>query len=365
MSRYLNDCNVRCNHLYNAAESFRFNEGYNIRNGACMNNYAARVETRGILWQHMEHSDTIGGACELAYNYIHRVDDTGIAVSLVRGLGRGIHHNWVNVAQGRAIDFDVTYNQTILYQNRFENYFNPLYPVAGQQHILIYNQFIDATNPNDFVFDSSFQRHNQALTFTSSTVSMEHNYELDAVTVYISNGKRVWDDNEKSWKTSFDDDNGTLDTGLAGVYYVPAGVSLKVRGTIKLDPTFNGTAPKLEVRDCMDRFNASIPANGAYAGEQPFQGSFVSTNFNAANITTYQSVEVTLPAKSWGRSVTAGIINVSSNASEGWWEKPIEVKYSAFPGGQFLDTGINKLSSIITSGLTFVSRKFRIGGITI
>ena len=365
ISRYLNDCNVRCNALYNAAESFRFNEGYNIRNGACLNNYAARIETRGILWQHMENTDTIGGTCELAYNYFHRCDDTGITVSFFRGVGRGIHHNWVNVSQGRAIDFDVTYNQTVLYQNRFENYFNPLYPIAGQQHILIYNQFIDATNPNDFFIDGGFQRHNQSLVFTSSTISMEHNYELDAVTVYIPNGKRVWDDNEKSWRTSFDDDSGTLDSGLAGMYYVPAGVSLKVRGTIKLDPAFNGTAPKLEVRDCMDRFNASIPANGSFAGDQPLQGSFVSTNFNAANITTYQSVEVTVPSKPWGRSVTAGIINVSSNASEGWWEKPVEVKYSAFPGGQFIDTGINNLSSVVTSGLSFTDRKFRLGGITI
>ena len=240
-----------------------------------------------------------------------------------------------------------------------------MHPVASQEHNLIYNEFIDGNNPSDFFFDGGFQRHNQSVTFTTSTVSMEHNYEIDAVTVFIPNGKRVWDDNEKAWRTSFDDDNGTLDSGLAGVYYIPSGVSIKVKGTIKLDPAFNGTAPKLEIRDCMDRFNASIPANGAYAGEQPFQGSFVSTNFNAANITTYQSVEVTLPAKSWGRSVTAGIINVSSNASEGWWEKPIEVKYSAFPGGQFLDTGINSFSSVVTTGLTFADRKFRLGGITI
>ena len=365
MSRYLNDCNVRCNHLYNAAESFRFNEGYNIRNGACLNNYVARVETRGILWQHMEHSDTIGGACELAYNYIHRVDEVGITASFIRAIGRGIHHNWVNVAQVRALDLDITYSQTILYQNRFQHYFNPMFPIAGQQHSLIYNEFIDGNNPNDFFIDGAFQRHNQGVVFLTSVVSLEHNYNIEDVTVFIPNGKRVWDATERAWRTSFDDDNGTFDSGLAGVYYIPAGVSIKVKGTIKLDPTFNGTAPKLEVRDCMDRFNASIPENGAFAGEQPFQGSFVSTNFNAANITTYQSVEVTLDAKPWGRSVTAGIINRSSNASEGWWEKPVEVKYSAFPGGQFIDTGINSFSSVVTSGLTFADRKFRIGGITV
>lgn len=365
MSRYLNDCNVRCNHLYNAAEGVRFVEGYNIRNGAAFNNYIVRVETRGILWNQMENSDTIGGGCELAYNYIHRSDDIGIGIAALRGLGRGIHHNWVNVAQSRAIDLDLTYSQTILYQNRFQHYFNPIYPIAGQQHSLIYNEFIDGNNPSDFFIDTGFQRHNQGVVFLTSVVSMEHNYNLEDVTVFIPNGRRTWDANERAWKTAFDDDNGTFDSGLAGVYYIPAGVSIKVKGTIKLDPTFNGTAPKLEVRDCMDRMNASIPANGSFAGEQPFQGSFVSTNFNAANTTTYQSVEVTLDAKPWGRSVTAGIINRSSNASEGWWEKPVEVKYSAFPGGQFLDTGINSFSSVVTSGLTFEDRKFRIGGIVV
>jgi hypothetical protein len=357
--RYCNNWTFRCSVLWNTVNGIHQNNIDN-KNLAVFNNYVARQESWGLIPANMGYSQTDGGAHEWAYNYVHRSDDGGILLTGHRDPGRGIHHNWVNVTQSRGLNVSPSYTQAIIYQNRFEGCFNPVNAESMNEHNLIYNEFIPAGNPFDFTYDSNYQRHNQSVTFTNSVVSLEHNYEYDAVTIYIPNGKRVWDPTEEAWFCTFDDDSGTTDSGLAGVYYIPANVTLRAKATIKLVPGFNGTAPKLEIRGCMDRFY--VGANGAYAGEQPFRGFASSVDFNAANTTSYQSQQLVFDPKPWGRSVTVGVVNKSSNASEGWWEKPAEIKYDSIPPNYIVTTGINNFSSIISSGTEFGTRKIRIGG---
>jgi len=146
------------------------------------------------------------------------------------------------------------------------------------------------------------------------------------------------------------------------MYYVPANATLIAKGTIKLDPAFNGTAPRLEIRSLIDRFYFGADANENIAGTQPAEGFLVTSSFNAANLTTYQSVTATLTPKPWGRNVTVGVINTNSNASEGWWERPTEVKYDNLPSTPFAQTGINNFSSLVSSGTNFTTRKVIIGG---
>jgi hypothetical protein len=363
-NRYWHDLTVRCCVAWNTVNGINLGEGYDLKNAGVFNNISSRSENIGFYFAHLDNVpsafNSTGGAWEVAYNYAHRTDDAGIIVESCRSAGRGLHHNWVNVSQGRAFQTGFTYSQIVIYQNRFANYFEPMLTAGSNEHNLIYNEWIPANSLFDFSRDGGFQNHDYAVMFTVSVPSLEHNYEFDAVTVYIPNGMRVWDNTENAWRCYFDDDSGTIDTGLAGVYYIPAGATLRAKGTIKLDPNFNGTAPKLEIRGCIDR--VYVGANGSYAGEQPFRGFATSGNFNAANKTTYQSVELTFDPKPWGRSVTVGVVNRSSNASEGWWEKPIEIKYDNLPSTPFLNTGINNFSSIINSGTDFTTRRTRLGG---
>jgi hypothetical protein len=359
-ARYMRDMTVRCCVAWNTVTGIRFNESYEFYNVGAFNNYSARAETAGWYWEHVENAGTIGGAAEMAYNYIHRCDDYGIIFSFVRTPGRGLHHNWVDVTQLRAILTDLTYNQGMLYQNRFQHYFEPIFTLGSNEHNFIYNEWIPANSLSDFAIDGNFQRHNQSVSFTVSVASLEHNYEYDAVTVFIPNGMRVWDQTEQAWRCTFDDDSGVFESGLAEVFYIPSGAVLKARATIKLDPAFNGTAPKLAIRGAMDRFY--VGTNGTFAGDQPFRGYLVETNFSAANTTTYQSVEIEMPAKPWGRTVTVGVINVNSNASEGWWEKPTQVKMSYLPGTPFMQTGYNKFSAELSSGTSFTETQVRLTG---
>lgn len=364
VNRYLHDFTVRCCLVWNTIYGIYLQEGYDLRNIAVFNNTVSRSEFSGIIINEFDQAgagfnSSGGGAGEIAYNYFHRIDDHPMQLSIQRSSARGIHHNWVNVSQVRALAIYGTYGQAVLYQNRFQSYFEPCLTVGSNEHNLIYNEWIPANSLFDFYVDTGFQRHNYGVMFTASVVSLEHNYENDAVTVYIPGGQRVWDNTENAWRCNFDDD-ASVELGLAGVYYIPAGATLRARGTIKLDPSFNGTAPKLEIRGCMDR--TYVGSNGSYAGDQPFRGYNISANFSAANTTTYQSVDVTLAPKPWGRAVTVGVISVSSNASEGWWEKPLEIKYDNLPSTPFLTTGTNKFSSNINTGVDFTTKKTRLGG---
>jgi hypothetical protein len=355
--RFMNDATMRCCTVWNTEGGYQIEEGYNIQNFGLFNNYSSRGETFGMLLGHC-----VGGAWEVSHNYIHRCDDIGMNISVARYGGRGVHHNWLNVIQGRALSTDSTYgNVYLLRQNRIENYFNPVATHGGAGSILISNEFIPGFETFDFYNDGGFQNSNFGTGYPPgiTITSLEHNYIEDAVTVYIANGVRNWDDSEKAWRCFFDND-ASIEAGLSEIYYVPANSTFIAKGTIKLDPAFNGTAPRFEIRSIIDRFY--FGANESFAGEQPYEGFLVSSNFSAANLTSYQSVTLTLSPKPWGRNITVGIINTNANASEGWWEKPIEIKYDNLPSTPFLQTGINNFSSTISSGSDFTSRKLRLGG---
>ena len=313
-----------------------------------------------MVWQHMNNFvGVLGNSHECAYNYLHRADDQALNISIVRSAGRGIHHNWCNVAQARSIEIGTNYNQAVIFQNRFERYFTPMFCLGSQDHNFVYNEFIDGNNPEDFTMDSGYQQYNQSVTFNVSVVSLEHNYESDAVVVFLPNGKRTWDTTEQAWRTQFDDDF-TVQCGLAQVFYVPPGAVISVQGSIKLVPGFNGTAPKLEIRDAVDRFQAG--ASGPWIGGTPMEGHVANVNFAGNNTATYQSQTVSLPAQPWGRTVTAGIINVAANASEGWYEKFLQVKYDSPPPAQSLLTGTNSFGAQVSSGSNFTTPVTRLSG---
>lgn len=357
--RYMNDATMRCCTIWNTEGGYQFEEGYNLQNAGLFNSYSSRAEVYGLLFGHI-----VGGAWEASHNYFHRCDDIGMLLSVCRYGGRGVHHNWLNVIQGRAIQPDSTYSYVYpFFQNRIENYFNPISTHAGNGISLVYNEFIPGFETFDFYCDGGFQNNNfsAGLPQGNTITSLEHNYEIDAATVFIANGVRNWDSNENAWRCYFDND-ANIECGFYEMYYVPPNTTLIAKATLKLDPAFNGVAPRLEIRSIVDRFYFGADANENIAGAQPAEGFLITSNFNTANLTTYQSVTATLSPKPWGRNVTVGVINTNSNASEGWWEKPIEIKYDSIPITPFIQTGINNFSSIVSSGSSFTTRKVIIGG---
>lgn len=359
VQRYLRDFTFRCCVVWNTVNGLYAQEGYNLENLGCYNNYSARSEVVCILWNQLNNfNGTQGATHECAYNFCHRGDDIGLYLGSCRAPGRGVHHNWIHVTQARALQIDAGYgNYYSVWQNRFERYLEPLLTLGSQ--LLIYNEFIDGANPEDFSFDSGFQRPDWTDMFKASVPSQEHNYEVGNTVVFIPNGKRTWDATENAWRCLFDKDNITQ-SGMAQRFYVPPGSIISAQAQIKLAPTFNGTAPKLEIRDTQDRYFAG--GTGPWIGDFPLQGNVANANFLGNNVSTYQTQTVSLSSKPWGREITVGVICVSNNASEGWWERELQVKYSIPPEGQALTTGIDKYGAVVSTGTVFTTPSTRLNG---
>lgn len=333
LQRYLNDATFRLGVSYNTTHGIYAEEGYNLQNLGIFNCYSARSETYCYITQHL-----IGGAWEFAYNYAHRADDIGIQHNVARYCGRGIHHNWVNVAQSRAVQTDTSYGSAYyLFQNRYERGVAPVMPNAGRSMQFLYNEFINPVQ--QFTYDSGFHNHNYSVAADYASYSMEHNYVIDSVMIYYPNGQRLWDPTQQAWRVTTDFDNGSFEAGMDEVIFIPANTTVSVQGTLRFDPAFNGTSPKLEILDSCDRFYYGTQ-NEYATTNYPLIGARTNATFDTGNLSTYQSVTITHPPKNYSRFATVGIINVNQNASEGWWEKPLQIKYDTLPAGPFVPTGI-------------------------
>lgn len=358
IQRYLNECTYRCGIVYNSTHGIWGDEGYNLQNLGIFNNYSARAETYCYGINHL-----VGGAWEFAYNYAHRSDDIGFLHNVARYGGRGIHHNWANVGQGRSVQNDTSYGAAYyIFQNRYQRAVSPINANAGRSMQFVYNEFIDNAT-QAFTADTSYHNHNFSIAADFAYYSLEHNYEIDGVMIYSPNGQRLWDATEQAWRVITDVDNGSFETALDEVIFIPANTTITVQGTLKFDPAFNGTSPKLEVLDACDRFYFGTQ-NEYATTNYPLIGARTNATFNTANLTTYQSVTVTHPPKNYSRYATVGIVNVNQNASEGWWEKPLQIKYDTLPNGPFIPTGIGvrTITGQVSSGSAFGSSITRVGG---
>jgi hypothetical protein len=181
--------------------------------------------------------------------------------------------------------------------------------------------------------------------------------------IYSPNGQRLWDAAEQAWRVTTDIDNGSFETALDEVIFIPANTTITVQGTLKFDPAFNGTSPRLEVLDACDRFYFGTQ-NEYATTNYPLIGARTNATFNTANLSTYQSVTVTHPPKNYSRYATVGIVNVNQNASEGWWEKPLQIKYDTLPDAPFIPTGIGvrTITGQVSSGTAFGTPITRLGG---
>lgn len=358
IQRFLNDATFRCGIVYNSTHGIWADEGYNLQNLGVFNNYSARSETYCYGTSHL-----VGGAWEFAYNYAHRSDDIGFLHNVARFGGRGIHHNWGNVGQGRSVQCDTSYGAAYyLFQNRYQRAVTPILANAGRSMQFLYNEFIDNAT-QAFTIDRGWQDHNFGIPADYAYYSLEHNYVIDSVMIYSPNGQRLWDPTQQAWRVTTDVDNGSFETAMDEVIFIPANTTVSVRGTLRFDPSFNGASPKLEILDACDRFYFGTQ-NEYATSNYPLIGARTNATFNTSNLTTYQSVTITHPPKNYSRYATVGIVNVNQNASEGWWEKPLQIKYSTLPDGPFIPTGIGvrTITGQVSSGTVFGSPITRLGG---
>lgn len=359
INRFLRNATARCNLIWNSQNGLWANEYYDLHNLGLYNNASLRSENNGINLENFGGGGgSLLGAAETAYNYSHRSDDNGIAILNLRAPERGIHHNWIDVAQVRPIYLGYCFSFASIYQNRFDNFFDHLYSNYQNHQKLIYNEFNYANNLYDFSQDAFLGRQNFSVPFGQSIVSLEHNYEYDAVSIFIHGGLRKWDPLENAWKCTFDNDS-ILVYGLGEIFYVPSGTAVNAKGLIKLDPNHPGTnLPYIEIRDVTDRYY--LGSNTTNLGDNPNKGYGAQSYFTSNDNTRYQSAEVNIGAKDWGRILSVSINNTANYT--GYWEKPIEVTFDKDISTPYMQTGFDKFSANININSNLNSNKVRLGG---
>jgi hypothetical protein len=321
---------------------------------AFFNCYSSRAEGNNYRWQ-----DARFDKCEMAYNYGHRGDDSFLLLTNNRATGLGIHHNWFRVAQVRGINCNINYASFSVFQNRIEDVFGTsFYGFSGGMGNYIYN-FVKQGAVTDYQPDTTITRDEFGQDPVQNVISLEHNFDFDGVAEYWGGGARVWDWTEKAWFTQHDDDafNSSITAGHNEILYVPAGTTLTIKGQIRLVNNFVGTPPKLSVREILNRGN-NVDVN--YIVGYPLKSFNDKVNYDNLPDEWQEKTLVVSPTE-YGKRVSIGIMTQSSDSSEGWYEKPMEIYYDPPLAPEFF-SGINKNSASNIINMSANLKKIRLGG---
>lgn len=346
---------------FESIQGIWFERGYDMDNIAFYNNYSARSEGSLFRWQESRYE--FG---EFAYNYGNRADDQALLITANRVTGVGIHHNWFRVGQNTGINTNWNYGSFALFQNRVEDFFgSSVWGYNNGMGNFIYNYF-EATRTLDFSIATDIQFTRFGLDPNQSVISLEHNFERDAVVELFPGGKRSWDEEEGAWFVQHDDDafSSVNGAGHSEIIYIPPDTSFKVRVSMKFSEGWSGTAPKLEVREITNRGGTTHNFIAGHNGN-PLIPYVTSTSANG-NVTGWQNVDVSVPATKYGTRYMIAFIPVSGNSSstetEGWYEKPFKIYLNKpLPTQEF--AGINRYSaSEIGTRESFDTKIIRLGG---
>jgi len=149
--------------------------------------------------------------------------------------------------------------------------------------------------------------------------------EYDAMMQMTYLAIRYWDSNENAWRVYHTNDAGDYGCGFMQTVLVPAQTTLRARGTIKLAPGYSGNYPRFEARSTLSAIGPNRMANTGGNWSSWVTGGSAVLQFTGEAEFAYQSRELTVAPTNFPRYITIGIHVDSSNASEGYWMKDIEV----------------------------------------
>lgn len=191
---------------------------------------------------------------------------------------------------------------------------------------------------------------------------IEDDFEYDKVRLLAYNSESYWDATENAWRF-FRRYDSSDNPGLVERVYVPAGVSLKARGEVKLAPGFSGTYPILTITsEQLGPYNNPLTVGA----DSRFANYRVDSAFTASAASDYESKSVTLAAINYPRTLIVGVFSSNSNAAEGYWVKPTKILLSEPYSNPAMNTINNSMSyksgGIVTEVGTSFDNKTRLGG---
>lgn len=172
--------------------------------------------------------------------------------------------------------------------------------------------------------------------------SVEHNFEYDAIREFGYGVERYWDSNETAWRVLHSTELTDYGLGFVLAVYVPANVTAIATCDIKLYTPYSGNFPYLEARDVLSAVTPNQLANAGGNYSSFIAGGAQSVQYTSAAQGAYETRSLTIAARPFPRNINIAVHVDNTNASEGYWMKPINVFLSApyqFP--IMSDNGVN------------------------
>ena len=322
--RYLYNFTVRCCVIHNPGYRGFYNvQGYNNDNIAFFNNHCSRSENQGFYL-----SSTEGEHSEVAYNRACGSDDDGFLLNSWYLWGNGFHHNSSLMNKRRPFQFTGTTNTgCYIFQNEgLDAGEAPVYQSSTGNYIIQYNRFLDPYSPNDYI--NVYTLGDQRESLNTYAHSIEDNFHQNVDVIYGRGFKAVWDETEQAYLHTFDNDASVF-SGIQNIIYVPSGATLRARAVLKVVSGFSGTYPRLIIE--------AIPARQSGSSEYAQfdatgrNADTASVNTVAATSSEYQNVDGTLTARDIDRFVNVSVTIASTNASEGFYLKRLNVFLDEIP----------------------------------
>ena len=156
----------------------------------------------------------------------------------------------------------------------------------------------------------------------------EYDNECDRVKYYTYHMVYEWDDTEGAYKIRRRS-NSSGQPMIADVIYVPPSVEMKARITMRGVSGFSGTRPYAFAATAHSRRNVAENLMGTTSEFQTFVGGgVIQSQFSSTFDSGYENEDITVTAKPYGRLIQVGMYSSSSNATEGFYMKPIKVVFS-------------------------------------
>jgi len=301
---------------------------------------------------------------EFAYNYGSR-SNHGLRALTYFENGFGFHDI---IIDGNGVYFIQTNNADLgltFYRCRFTGNENGVLAENSQSHLLYcyvkpLSGFANVeagtgTRQSGSSYNGQYHRGNGG----QPILSVEHNYEIDAMRLYLYNWEAYWDLEEKAWRCFRRDNNSMCER-----IYIPANTTVRVSGKCKLAPSFSGTYPYLFATDMTSNWNEN-QLDYATADSHKWSGKRYAQQFSTDAASAYEEEQITITSKPYPRQYLIGFRSSSNNAAEGFWLKDLQInidKPYASPAFNLVNQ-CNKFSMIPTRvRSTFTEQKKRLGG---
>jgi hypothetical protein len=305
---------------------------------------------------------------ECAYNYVSRAR-YGIRLRTLYEHGLGIHDIICDAGEygittydgNSGIDMYRCRSSAFRYGMLSENsgsglLYSYVKPLSGYPN----TDAETGTGQAGSAWNSRFYRSQADVAF----FSVEHNYEIDEMSMYGYNWEAKWDNSEKAWRF-FRRHNSSDNPAMMERIYIPANTTVRVSAEVKLAPGFSGTYPYLGAMDLISGPGENRIGNSGGADSSRWAGKRYTAQFSASAASTYEEEQLTIASKPYPRNYMIAVFSSSSNAAEGFWIKPIriniDIPYRIRPFN--LVNNQNQFSPIPTQvRSSFTEQKKRIGG---